>query len=728
MPVLPNLQSSQSVFSDQPLASQSIPNATPDAFGGITAAAAGQLAQGAHQASAQLTDVAVRQQAIQNETDANNQFYKSYFPQLTSLTQSYLKLGGKDAIDQLPVYQQKMEDLRDQMRGQLQNPLAQRMFDDVSRRLNMFQMDGMQRHALQQNQLYEDQTSQGMVDASGSLALQHWNDPNAFESGLQSGAQEIRAHSMYRGEPVEYANAKVRDFTSKLYAQRLQMMAQSDPVGAWNTFQNGEDFTDLAGNKQHVDIQAQIGPAQLPSVRDYLLKGAKEVWARDLGQSSVTAGGPAISATNQSRGVRNNNFGNLKDASGNFQQFDTPEQGIAAADANLAAYGSKHGINTLAGVINRWAPASDGNNDAAYIASVSKATGIGANDPINLGDKAVRAKILPAMFDVESPGWRNAQSSPAGPTTSTADLEAALPAKVQAARDAAKSMFPNDPAFADKAASYAEHAGNTILAGTRATQAQAAETITKALVGNGDGSGRVTSMDQILSDPTLKAAWSNLKPESQLALTTRLSRENAPLTQQGLNTYYRLRGESLSDPEAFAKEDLSGQYGAMPDHLVLDLINRQTSVSKADAAKQSRDLNWTRTEGEVDDMLKPMGLGKSAKAGSDESKTTAQFYGRLEEQIDNYHQQNQKYPDTATTRKMAAGLLVQGQQAGSGWFGMSSGMMAFQSPDLSKFSVPVPDDQKPAVVASLTKALGHAPTDEEAQQWWTRYQLSKGKK
>ncbi|RKP56356.1 hypothetical protein [Pararobbsia silviterrae] len=108
-------------------------------------------------------------------------------------------------------------------------------------------------------------------------------------------------------------------------------------------------------------------------------------------------------------GIRNNNFGNIKGANGQFSTFSTPQDGINAADQILSTYGNKYGINTLTGIANRWAPKGDGNNDpAAKAAAMSAASGIGVNDPINLGDPAVRARILPALFDTETPGWRNA--------------------------------------------------------------------------------------------------------------------------------------------------------------------------------------------------------------------------------------------------------------------------------------------------------------------------------
>lgn len=108
-------------------------------------------------------------------------------------------------------------------------------------------------------------------------------------------------------------------------------------------------------------------------------------------------------------GIRNNNFGNIRGADGQFATYDTPQAGVNAADQTLAAYGAKHGINTIAGIANRWAPAGDGNNNPAQkAAAMAAASGVPANQPINLADPATRARILPALFDTETPGWRNA--------------------------------------------------------------------------------------------------------------------------------------------------------------------------------------------------------------------------------------------------------------------------------------------------------------------------------
>lgn len=126
------------------------------------------------------------------------------------------------------------------------------------------------------------------------------------------------------------------------------------------------------------------------------------------------------------QGIRTNNPLNLKDTSGQFRSFASSDDGLAAADANLAAYGTKHGINTIDGVVNRWAPASDGNDPAAYAAHVSRRTGIDPAARISLADPATRQKLLGAMGEFENGAPVTASANPDLSKVSDADLLASL--------------------------------------------------------------------------------------------------------------------------------------------------------------------------------------------------------------------------------------------------------------------------------------------------------------
>jgi hypothetical protein len=117
--------------------------------------------------------------------------------------------------------------------------------------------------------------------------------------------------------------------------------------------------------------------------------------------------------TGSSRGQRNNNPGNIEygpfakrmgatGSDGRFAIFPTMQQGYAAIAELIQGYKSQ-GIDTIASIIQKYAPAKDGNDTASYIADVVKKTGIGASQHLTSDQYA---SVQSAMAMHES-GYRN---------------------------------------------------------------------------------------------------------------------------------------------------------------------------------------------------------------------------------------------------------------------------------------------------------------------------------
>lgn len=113
------------------------------------------------------------------------------------------------------------------------------------------------------------------------------------------------------------------------------------------------------------------------------------------------------------RGLKNNNPGNLEkggdvfigelpiSSDPRFKQFETIEYGYRAMIKNLQTYISKYGKNTIEKMITKWAPPTE-NDTAAYIATVSKKSGISPSKTITTSDYESLAKIVAAMSYVEN--------------------------------------------------------------------------------------------------------------------------------------------------------------------------------------------------------------------------------------------------------------------------------------------------------------------------------------
>lgn len=115
----------------------------------------------------------------------------------------------------------------------------------------------------------------------------------------------------------------------------------------------------------------------------------------------------------KSRGLRNNNPGNIRinrdlfqgeirpSRDKSFKQFETHAYGYRAIFKILSSYHRNYSLKTIRQMITRWAPENE-NNTEAYIRAVSSYAGIPADDPININDREQMIRIVAGMSKVEN--------------------------------------------------------------------------------------------------------------------------------------------------------------------------------------------------------------------------------------------------------------------------------------------------------------------------------------
>jgi len=116
-------------------------------------------------------------------------------------------------------------------------------------------------------------------------------------------------------------------------------------------------------------------------------------------------------------GIKNKNPLNIRDSKANdwkglahkagakgnnYAAFDNAMFGYRAADEILKTYNEDNGIDTIEGIISRFAPEKDNNDTEAYISFVSKRTGYAPDFNLNMRNDKVRAELLSAMARFES--------------------------------------------------------------------------------------------------------------------------------------------------------------------------------------------------------------------------------------------------------------------------------------------------------------------------------------
>lgn len=113
------------------------------------------------------------------------------------------------------------------------------------------------------------------------------------------------------------------------------------------------------------------------------------------------------------RGIRNNNPGNIRWGSNwqglvpqsqrtdkSFCQFKDAAHGLRAIVKILFTYRDKYGLNTIEGIIHRYAPPFENSTDN-YIKRVCDSLGIGRKDVISFSDSQLM-ELLKAIIAVEN--------------------------------------------------------------------------------------------------------------------------------------------------------------------------------------------------------------------------------------------------------------------------------------------------------------------------------------
>ena len=114
-----------------------------------------------------------------------------------------------------------------------------------------------------------------------------------------------------------------------------------------------------------------------------------------------------------SRGIDNCNPGNIRrsrvcyrgerhpstDAA--FKQFESMAWGYRAMFILLDTYRVRYGLDTLRGMISRYAPPSE-NHTEAYIAAIVEWTGLTPDEPIDTRSRRVMVPIVMAMSRIEN--------------------------------------------------------------------------------------------------------------------------------------------------------------------------------------------------------------------------------------------------------------------------------------------------------------------------------------
>jgi hypothetical protein len=304
----------------------------------------------------------------------------------------YLGTKGRDAMDQRPSAEQQLEELRGQLRENLPSAESQLEFDDFSRRFLTFKSGEIGAHADQQSQAWYTEVERA-------------NGNNAIQGIQQNPADQTQ---------VDHYTAMLMQSQLRTLSRTVGNAAGPDVDAMVNNILSSSK---AAATEAQIDALIPKDPARAQQLLDgpggQLLKGPRY---DALSAKLETAGDAAAAqnlvfggATGIASGGGQNNPGNIRvpgstgTGPGAFQSFATPEAGYAAMAHQIDIYQDRHGLNTLAGIVSRWAPPTE-NDTSRLISSASAITGLDPNQPINVHDPATRLQVMTALAANEHGG------------------------------------------------------------------------------------------------------------------------------------------------------------------------------------------------------------------------------------------------------------------------------------------------------------------------------------
>ncbi|WP_429761600.1 structural protein [Vibrio wakamikoensis] len=84
-----------------------------------------------------------------------------------------------------------------------------------------------------------------------------------------------------------------------------------------------------------------------------------------------------------------------------FETFSHSKYGFRAATKLIRNYQNLYGLNTLQGIISRFAPKSDNNDTDNYVQFVAGRLNVGASTPLNLFDDEFMTRLVHSMSIME---------------------------------------------------------------------------------------------------------------------------------------------------------------------------------------------------------------------------------------------------------------------------------------------------------------------------------------
>lgn len=333
---------------------------------GIDAVARGQqaIARSLDNVSNMLGDAAIneKKKADRAKVLEAEQFLTKW--EMENVDAGSLQRRGGDAIGEASRLSQNFDIAMNEYRNNMNNDDQIAAYDQLVMSRGLTNMRRVLNHESQETRGYYKEQATTTIKLESDRAVRNAKDVNMYNNSIRNAQAAFESWATGEGLPQNAIDMKKKDIADEVHFQTASLMASTDPDG----FLDSVDGT------------------------------------RDVGGVSVSA--------NTSRGIRNNNPGNLRKTNDNwkgsngadsegFVTFDSPQAGLRAMSLNLVNQQRKHGLNTIESIIEKYAPPNE-NDTQNYVNFMSKQLGVDPRQEIDLENEDTLQKFTAAVILMEN--------------------------------------------------------------------------------------------------------------------------------------------------------------------------------------------------------------------------------------------------------------------------------------------------------------------------------------
>lgn len=296
----------------------------PEAFGGATARALGDLGQSMQQAGQVVTQQIIQDKMIENETEAVNQS-NAYHEEASRAWAEFSNLQGQEAVDALPGFQAQLRALRDRYVDGATNPAIRRQ---LNRSIGSAAA-GMLGQAEQLNGRNVRVAGDAAQQAAGNNEINEGvrvrGNPVETSGALLRGILSVEQRGRLLGWDQATLESQRAEYRGRFYSAVIATVADEDPLRAQQIFD---------ANRDNMDAQAQI------RIENFLRAPVRTRRAADIVASVTTMPGatsaPAAPGTpsNRQGGVPNAVRDQVARAEGGTNPDGTPRRNLAGSSAS----------------------------------------------------------------------------------------------------------------------------------------------------------------------------------------------------------------------------------------------------------------------------------------------------------------------------------------------------------------------------------------------------------